>query len=654
MTSTEQTQPTESAVEGARKALRARQWSDAIELLRAADADGTLEPADLDGFGEAAWWVGRLGEAIEIRERAFAAHLAVGDRNRAAASALALANDYSHRLDSAIAKGWVRRAERLLADLPESPEHGYLERPFIGAALGRGDFPEALDRAERLLAIAARLGDADLEALGLQDKGRVLIAAGRVDEGLALLDEAVVAAISGEVSPYPTAVVYCNATVACEDLTDYRRAGEFADAAKRWCDRQAIAGFPGMCRVRRVEIIRLRGAWAEAEAQARQACAELAEFCLDYAGEGFYQIGEIRLRVGDLEGAEEAYTSAHEMGRDPQPGLAMLRHAQGRTDAAAELTARSLASTSLPLFRARLLPAEVELALALGDRPRAQAAVEELERIAGDYGTHVLRAAALTSRGLLGLDAGQLEAAIEALRSSWRVWQETDAPYEAALTRVSLARAYAAAGDREGAAMELAAAAAVFERLGAVPDAARVAALRGELSSQPEAQEPAHAVRTFMFTDIVRSTQLIEAVGDEAWGGLLAWHDEMIRTLLREHGGQEVHHAGDGFFVAFPSADAAVDCARAIRGTLTEHRRRNGFAPSVRIGLHSAEALRTRSGYEGRGVHIAARIGAIAGADEILASSDTIAAMRPPPEHGPAREEHLRGIGRPVEVVSLA
>ena len=646
----------EANAERARVAFVEHNWSEAIELLRAADAGGALTAADLDAHGETAWWMGRLGEAIEVRERAFAAHKAAGDPRRAAATALALASDYSHRLESPVASGWVRRAERLLRDLPESREHGYLQRPLIGAALARGSFEEALRRAERLLEIAERLGDPDLEALGLQDKGRVLIAAGLVEEGMALLDEAVVAAVSGAVSPYATAVVYCNATVAAADLTDYQRASEFADVAKRWCDRQAIAGFPGMCRVRRVEIMRLRGAWVEAESEARLACAELQDFSLDYAGEGFYQIGEIRLRIGDLDGAEKAFSQAHEMGRDPQPGLALLRRAQGRTDAGAKLLARALGDlAAVPLMRARLLPAEVELALALRDRGRAEAAAGELERIATQYGTHVLRAAAGTARGTVAFADDEYDSAIESLRGAWRIWQEADAPYEAARTRSLLAEAYLAAGDPEAAELELSAAATVLERLGAALDLEQVTRLRAGLADGPRRTlTSARAARTFMFTDIVRSTNLIEAVGDEAWGGLLAWHDEKIRALLRDHAGQEVHHAGDGFFVAFASADAAVHCALAIRRTLTEQRRQHGFAPSVRIGLHSAEALKTSTGYEGRSVHIAARIGALAGPDEILASHATIEAMGRPTEHGPIRTERLRGIAEPVKVAALA
>ncbi|MGI8703130.1 MAG: adenylate/guanylate cyclase domain-containing protein, partial [Candidatus Limnocylindrales bacterium] len=388
----------------------------------------------------------------------------------------------------------------------------------------------------------------------------------------------------------------------------------------------------------------------------RQACAELQDFCLDYAGEGFYQIGEIRLRMGDLDGAEKAFSQAHEMGRDPEPGLALLRHAQDRTDAGARLLARALGDRApLPLVRARLLPAEVELALALRDRGRAEAAAGELERIATQYGTHVLRAAAGTARGIVALADGEYDSAIESLSRAWRIWQETDAPYEVARTRRSLAEAHLAAGDPEAAELELSAAAAAFERLGAPFDLEQIARLREGVAEDPQiTSSSGRAARTFMFTDIVRSTHLIEAVGDEAWGGLLAWHDQKIRALLRDHAGQEVHHAGDGFFVAFPSADAAVDCALAIRRTLAEQRRQHGFAPSVRIGLHSGEALKTSTGYEGRGVHIAARIGALAGPDEILASRATVEAVGRSTQHGPLRTERLRGIEEAIEVAALA
>lgn len=648
------TRPDDELASG-RAALLERRWSDAVASLGAASSTHSLEGTDLDGLGQASWWLGRLGDAIAYRERAFAAHDAAGDRLPAARTALALVADHSQRSESSIAAGWLRRAERLLDDQPESDVHGWLMRPHLNRALGRGDLDAALELADQILDVGVRLGDRDLQAIGLHDRGRVLIAIGRVDEGLDALDEAVVMAVSGDVSPYPTAMVYCNATIAAEDLTDFRRAGEFAEAARRWCERQSIAGFPGMCRVRRVEIIRLRGAWAQAESEARHACAELIEFQPSYAGEGFYQIGEIRRRMGDLAGAEDAFGQAHRLGRNPMPGLALVRQAQGRSEAAATLLARAIAEPGLtPLARARLLPAEVEVAIAIRDVGRAEAAAALLESTATTYRTSLLRAEAGVARGLVALATDDHDAAIDALRSAIREWQATEAPYEAALAQTALGEAYLVAGDDDAAELELAAARTTFESLGAALGLRRISELVAPGTAQRSARgRLRHATRTFMFTDIVGSTGLIDAVGDEAWGRLLTWHDVTIRGLLRTHRGQEVHHAGDGFFVAFEAADDALGCALSIRRAFAKHRDEHGFAPSIRIGLHTAKALRTVSAYEGGGVHAAARISALAAGEEILASRQTVEAATGPTPHGRWRTERLRGFRAPVDLTAL-
>lgn len=634
----------------AREALAERRWVEACAGFHAADEAGLLERHDFDGYGEAAWWTGQLATAIRARERAFAAHLAAGDPQRAAGAALAVANDYGHRLQHSLVTGWVRRAERLLERLPESAEHAWLARSRLNAALSRGDLDAALREAETVVAIGVRIGNRDAEALGLQDKGRVLVARGEVPEGLALLDEAVVVAISGELSPYITAIVYCNATVACQDLADYRRAVEFADAAREWCDRQAISGFPGMCRVRRAEVTRLRGAWEEAEREARQACAELTDFCLDYAGEGFYQVGEIRMRVGDLDAADEAFRQAHELGRNPLPGLALLRLAHGRPADGAALLKRALADPTVTrLARARLLAAAVEISLSMGDLDAAAASADELRAIAADFGTHALLAGSAVADGALALARGDPGGALRELERGRRLWQETEAPYEVARTRVLMARAHHAANEADAAGIELRAALAAFERLGARPDVERATA---SLRALADDATPA-TVRTMMFTDIVGSTQLIEAVGDEAWAALLGWHDRTIRELIAQHGGEEVHHAGDGFFVAFARATDALDCAIEIQGRLAQHRREHGFAPSVRIGLHLGSAVRPGPSYEGRAVHVAARIGAMARPDEILASAEVMEAAGSGYRASEPREVQLRGIRAPVRIVTV-
>lgn len=654
MTTTQAIPPAQALIR-ARTAAAEHRWQDALELFSVADAADKLTPGDLDLFGDAAWWTGLMTAAIAAQERAYAGHIAAGEPARAARTALQLASEHGHRLESAVASGWVSRAQRLLEGTPETHAHGLLERARRNAALSRGNLEEALEHANRVFEIGTRLGDRDLIGLGMEDKGTVLVQLGRVEEGMALLEEAMVAAIGDELSPRAAAIVYCNATIACEDVADYRRAADFSEAAKRWCERQQISGFPGMCRVRRAEITRMSGAWKEAESEARLACDELRDFAVAYAGEGFYQIGEVRLRLGDYGAAEQAFAEAHEHGRDPEPGLAMLRLAQGRTDAARSLLREALDEPAVtPLERARLLPALVRAAAAAGDLNQAREAADEMTALADRYGTHALRAAAADAAGQAALAEGDVQAAVESFRQARRIWQELQAPYEAAQARAWLGRALMTGRRNEAAALELRSAITVFERLGAEPDlkAAHTELERIEGGVKGE-HAAATAQRVFMFTDVVRSTDLIEAIGDESWSALLRWHDETIRHLVIEHHGEILDHAGDGFFIAFASADQAIEAATAIRRTMRDHRRDHGFAPAIRIGLHAAEATRSGASYSGRGVHIAARIASLAGPDEILASEVVLTSADRKTAHGALREEQLKGIRQPVNVALI-
>lgn len=648
------TQATENVLDAGREALKRHAWQEAATWLQEADRVGALTAEDLEGLAEAFWWMGRGGDCIAAEERAFTTYLERGDEANAGRVAVALAKDHFVRQKAAVGQAWLKRAEQLLAAHTDSLGYGYLERMrALRAFDSEHDLKRGLEHARGALEIATRNGNRDLMALALHDQGWMLAKAGQLAEGNALMDEATVAAVAGELGPRATGIIYCNTIGTCEEMADYRRAGEWTEAAKRWCDRMAIAGFPGMCRVHRAGIMFLRGAWAEAEADVRQACEELLDFHLGYAGEGFYELGEIRLRLGDREGAEEAFRQAHELGRDPLPGLSLLRLEEGRVDDALTSITRGLDEKTEPLDRARLLPAYVEITLAAGRPEAALNAAQELEKIAHSYGTPALEAGALTAQGRVELAQGRAEEALRALRRACRLWQDLDAPYEGARVRVRLAESYQAAGDPGAAAMELEAARTVFERLGARPDLKRAMEFADALGQRPATRKGERAARTFMFTDIVGSTNLIEAIGDGAWEDLRRWHDQTLRSLFTRYRGEEADHAGDGFFVTFDDPTAALDCAVIIQQTLAEHRRTHGFAPQVRIGIHATEATRSGQAYTGKGVHEAARVAALAEAGEIVVSAATLEGLQTSHPIGPRRTVRLKGLAEPVDVATV-
>jgi DNA-binding NarL/FixJ family response regulator len=435
---------------------------------------------DLEDRADAAWWRGDLDEASALLERAYRDHLDEGRPRPAAMAAVGIAVNAFLRGDGVVGSGWLGRAQRLLRDEPEQVEHGYLLYLELEGALD-GDAGAVVAMAGRVRDIGRRHGDPNLVAGGDLFEGRALVRQGRVAEGMALLDETMLAVLSGDLRPEYAGNVYCHLMAAFHELADVRRAAEWTEATGRWlAGLPAAVLFTGICRVHRSQVMARKGAWAQAEREATLVCLDLADLHVAGAAEGHYQLGELRRLRGDLAGAEAAYRRAHELGRDPQPGLALLRLAQGRTaTAAASIRAALTAASPDRLARAQLCAAQVEIALAAGDAATATAAGEELARTASTYGSSGLEAAALQARGALLLAEGRAEAALPTLRAACRRWRELDAPYDAARVRLPLAEAYRALGDGDAAARELDAAAAVFEELGAAPDAARVAALRG-------------------------------------------------------------------------------------------------------------------------------------------------------------------------------
>jgi class 3 adenylate cyclase len=462
-----------------------------------------------------------------------------------------------------------------------------------------------------------------------------------------LLDEATASAMCGDLRAHSAGLVYCLTISTCQDLGDLRRAAEWTETANRWCDKLDVSGFPGACRIHRAEVLRLRGDWSAAEAQAAAACEELQDFDRSITAYGHYEIGEIRRQRGDFAGAEEAYRISNELGREPQPGLSLLRLAEGKIDAATAGITRTLEDATDPLFRFRRLPAQVEIAIAARDLKTARAAADEAEQIVDAYKIGDRRAAAFEAtvsflRGEIHLADKEWEAAIAELKRARDEWHGVGAPYETARARKLLGTAYMRAGDEHAATVELEAAVGTFEKLGARLEEARVQELLGRVATR----------RTFLFTDIVDSTKLLGTLGQDKWKRLLARHNELVREQIAETGGEVVKQTGDGFFATFQSPSAAVEAAVGIQRALAAEI----VAPDVRIGAHAGDAFSTGadlSDYGGEAVHVASRVGAAAGAGEILVTAETLDGVGTTYRVSAPRSEELKGLEKPVEVVSV-
>lgn len=453
-------------------------WRETYERLSALDAS-QLTAADLDALADALFWLDLPEESAAARRDAYAAHLASGAVGNATLAAWRLYYDHALVGELAVANGWLERARGHVDETTGSVEIGWLAVAEADCALLQGNAEAGLGHAQHALEVGRSTGDRDLTAMALQTKGRVLVELGRVEEGLALLDEAMVSVISGELEPLFTGWVYCNLLMTCRALADVRRAGEWTDAAMRWCDSLREGRlYPGLCRIHAVELACLRGEWVTAEADAVRACDELTAHDPRYAGEAFYLAGEMRRLVGDLEGAQEAFTRAHELGRLPQPGLALVRLAQDRTAGAAKALRLALQSgPAAPLPRAQLLAACVEAELHAGDVGTARDAADELVAVADESQSSFLAGLAWAAEGSVLFAEGDLSGALARLREACTQFQQLGYPYEAARAQLAIGLATRTAGDDETAAFELEAALATFDRLGALPDADRVRSL---------------------------------------------------------------------------------------------------------------------------------------------------------------------------------
>ncbi|WP_338495386.1 LuxR C-terminal-related transcriptional regulator [Streptomyces sp. SJL17-4] len=475
-------------LERGRAACAARAWADARKALELADQAAPLGAEDLELLAVSAFMTGRHDDLVSGLERAYGAHLDAGEALRAVRCAFWAGFDLAFRGEMGRATGWFGRAHRLV-DAEESAcaEEGYLLMPAVMGQRAGGDYAGAYATAGRAGVIAERFGDADLLALSVYEQGHALVRAGQVEEGLGLLDEAMVAVTAGDLSPILTGVIYCAVIDVCGAVYELRRAHEWTEALTSWCQEQPdMVVFSGECLVHRAEIMQLHGAWRDALTEAERAGERFRQESYEgAAAPSYYRLGEIHRLRGDLATAEEAYRDAGRCGGDPQPGLALLRLAQGNEGAATAAIRRVMEETTESLERVGLLPACVEIMLAVGDTEAARHACDELGEIAGNYGTVVLRVIAAGVRGSVDLAAGDARSALIALRRAERGWQDLDATYETARTRMLIGRACRDLGDDETAALELEAARAVFERLGAAPDVARVDSMTRDAAVAP-------------------------------------------------------------------------------------------------------------------------------------------------------------------------
>lgn len=457
------------ALELGRDAFDRRAWAQAFELLTAAEL---AEPADLERLAVAANLLGRDDASERAWERAHASCIEGGDPAGAARCAFWLGLALMLRGDEARGGGWVARAERLAGDAGECSAAGLVLTPRLLAALAGGDADSARALAAEMVDLARRIGDRELLAMGLLATGEAEYLALRTEPARKAFDEAMVLVTNNEVSAVLAGIVYCGVIDACMEAGDLRRAAQWTDALERWCaDQPDLVPYRGQCLVHRSQVLAAKGEWLEASTAVEQACRRLSEPAHPALGLARYQQGDLHRLRGELAAAEEAYKAAGRHGRDPVPGFALLRLAQGDVAAAAAAARRMVAEhREAGLMAAPVLAGAVEILVASGDVDTARALAEDLERLTGGSDLPLIQAAIAYASGLVRLEDGEASDALAAFRRACRLWHELEMPYEEARARVGVARACAALGDHDACAIERDAARATFMRLGAGPD----------------------------------------------------------------------------------------------------------------------------------------------------------------------------------------
>ncbi|HEX5048294.1 MAG TPA: response regulator transcription factor [Gammaproteobacteria bacterium] len=471
---------TTSELEQARLHHARRAWAHAFDAFRTADRASALGADDLERFATAAYLVGRDDDYLGALERAHHAHVDTGRRLQGVRCAFWLGLRLLFRGEGGRAGGWFARAERIIEEEASAcAERGYLLLPSVEHAIRGGELDKAASIAAAIVEIAEAFADAELLSCSQLDQGRILLLQGDVARGLARLDELMLAVTANSLSPIVTGLMYCAVIGACQEVCAANRAREWTFALSEWCGQQPeMVSFTAACLVHRAEVLRLHGEWNEALAEAERAARRDPQRDARSTAAAFYEIAETHRLRGNYREAEDAYRDASRYGREPQPGLALLRLAQGRARIAAAAIRRIAGATQQRLERAKVLPAYVEIMIAVDDLTAAHAAVDELEHTAAQFQTELIAASAADARGAIELADDDAYAALGSLRRALDLWQELRAPHPAARAHVAIALACRALGDEDGAALELESARATFERLEARPDLAHVDALR--------------------------------------------------------------------------------------------------------------------------------------------------------------------------------
>lgn len=573
-------------------------WNSAYETFLEARAPSALSAADLEALAECARWTGRFDEVVPLLEEAAQAWVAAGDGLRAANVSVDLACVLLDRRRVALAKSYARQAERRLPPLtpPSRPvlaAHSRLRRLRARLCWCDADWEGALACAREALELARAAEDLDAQVLAAMDVTHSLLALQRFDEVVASLDETGEHVTSGKLGPYAAGMTLCGLIIAWQALGRPERALEWSQTSTTWADATGVAYFPGLCRLHRGELNALRGEFAHAEADFARGAEELGRASSGLAGGALRELGTVRLRRGDLDGAEAAFASALQVGTDPQPGYALLRAARGETLQARRDLERFLSregNGELNLLdrqnRLGALGAHVRLAVATNGQAAARATVETMSAIASSTGSRIHGAMLDAARGEVALAQGDTGEALARFTASCRAWIDLGAPYEAANVRMRLAEALLAEGDATRARLELQGAAASFEQLGAELDAKQARRRLNRLESDSAAARGPVRVRG----RIERAEALRALLGPAAWSDLVAWLERKLHTCWVEHGGRAVSQEDGSYVVEFDDRGDAEACVARVRESLREHRAQHGFAPEVVVEWGEAGA----------------------------------------------------------------